>query len=685
VVAAPNQTKFAHADGTPFFSVATTVYGMFINAPVTLKTLETSPFNKVRTLMGVVNQSVYQNVDAHNMSSPVDPTRFNPKGYCYIESVLDSMAAIGVHAELILFMNDFPYPRGQGCLGGSDLRNYNTTLDELYIKYTVARLASFRNVWFSMANEWNQLSCYWAPPPTPPGASLCPNGQRDVSDPGCGFGGSNLPAWDTPIWDRLFQTVHEEDPSDHLLSIHNNAFLYNYSRPWVSHFSLQHTHNKPRDLWEIYGLKPFQYDEVKYEGRLGSNWGSLSAPQMAQRFWWIASAGAYGMHGEMLYKCPYWSDNSGVYCGQSVEKIAWFKDYMENTTLHPPFEECVGDDDGYVHTLSCGTEVNTSFVMFHFYNGHPNASSTFQYVYLPKDMKSRQDLMQPWEMIVTLIWKPPTRETSGVDTDKLVRGSPPPPRSHIFGPKRKGWEPVGITVDEDTLPHILTFTACDYKNACERSDFDPPELRYKGLSAALVDPRIESQQQHLRGMQLKLDDDVPPECSDQTAFLSRYHFIGKPSQVPRGAPAQPKRGAGYFPDSANDANALFYHKGYLHAMHQTATLWSDLAPKQPDASPEAALHCAPPAKPCKDHPTRCCRDGPPAPCPARPCPGHKGRTFCPNVKASDQCDKVPAPCPPGLCHPPPPAAPPPRDAHAGGSFEHFSHLISRDRALATAQ
>ena len=85
------------------------------------------------------------------------------------------------------------------------------------------------------------------------------------------------------------------------LRLISHRYLYNYSRPWVSHFSLQHTHNKPRDLWEIYGLKPFMYDEVKYEGRLSSNWGSLSAPQMVDRFWWIAALGAYGMHGEMLY------------------------------------------------------------------------------------------------------------------------------------------------------------------------------------------------------------------------------------------------------------------------------------------------------------------------------------------------------------------------------------------------
>ena len=34
------------------------------------------------------------------------------------------------------------------------------------------------------------------------------------------------------------------------------------------------------------------------------------------RFWWITASGAYGMHGEMLYECPYWSNSYGSYCGQ---------------------------------------------------------------------------------------------------------------------------------------------------------------------------------------------------------------------------------------------------------------------------------------------------------------------------------------------------------------------------------
>ena len=335
-----------------------------------------------------------------------------------------------------------------------------------------------------MANEWSQLQCYWAAPTTNP----CPQ-QRDGSDPGCGYGGSNSPAWHTPIWDALFKRVAMEDPTNppHLLSIHNNEWLYNYSRSWVTHFSIQHTHNKPRDLWHIYGKKPFQYDEVKYEGRLASNWGSLSAPQMVQRFWWTAAAGAYGMHGEMLYKCPYWSDSAGYYCGQSVERIAWFRAYMENTTLHPSFEDCEGDDDGYVHTLTCGTD----FLLFHFYNGHANASGAFQYVYLPKNMSNRQDLVQPWEMIRTLIWKPPSPADATANISMQGQGvtalrAPPPPGTHIYGPQRdeRYWEPVGITVDEDTLPHCLTFTSCSYKGACE------PDAIELDRSAVTVSPAL---------------------------------------------------------------------------------------------------------------------------------------------------------------------------------------------------
>eukprot|EP01043_Picozoa_sp_COSAG02_P070631 COSAG02_NODE_12586_length_1522_cov_1.477161_2_plen_288_part_00 len=64
---------------------------------------------------------------------------------------------------------------------------------------------------------------------------------------------------------------------------------------------------------------------------------------------------------------------------------------------------------------------------------------------------------------------------------------------------------------------------------------------------------------------------VPPECTSPAPFLPRYHFIGPPSAHLNAG----NEGSGFFPDNANDANALFYHGGYLHAMHQTATLWGN--------------------------------------------------------------------------------------------------------------
>lgn len=122
---------------------------------------------------------------------------------------------------------------------------------------------------------------------------------------------------------------------------------------------------------------------------------------------------------------------------------------------------------------------------------------THRYVYLPKTMKNRQDLLQPWEMAVTLIWKPPNSSLEPLtaltgcrdgasDQNRCATPSDagrsgdmgpqrrvsPPPGAPIFGPARdpKLWAPVGILVDEDTLPHVLTFTDCGYKNACARDD-----------------------------------------------------------------------------------------------------------------------------------------------------------------------------------------------------------------------
>merc|ERR1712185_265474 len=95
---------------------------------------------------------------------------------------------LGIEADLILFnLYSKAYPAGLSCLGGPNASSYDLTHDLLFVRYIVARLAAFRNVWWSMSNEWSQCSCKWAGALAP---SPCKR-QRDETDPGCGPGGSN--------------------------------------------------------------------------------------------------------------------------------------------------------------------------------------------------------------------------------------------------------------------------------------------------------------------------------------------------------------------------------------------------------------------------------------------------------------------------------------------------------------
>jgi hypothetical protein len=131
---------------------------MFLNASVTLPTLRRSPFNKVRTGLwgGWANGEQWPNGTAQ---TACEPTRFNVSFWQHVEGVLGEMRSAGIHAEIILFSpsGGSHYPQTCACLGGTDPANYNLTLDRHYIKYVVSRLASYRNVWWSMANEWNQV------------------------------------------------------------------------------------------------------------------------------------------------------------------------------------------------------------------------------------------------------------------------------------------------------------------------------------------------------------------------------------------------------------------------------------------------------------------------------------------------------------------------------------------------
>ena len=343
-----------------------------------------------------------------------------------------------------------------------------------------------------MSNEWNQAPCKWVSG-TPP--------DRCFTEP-CATTDSVLGEQHarTPVWDMLFRKLAQEQGStQHLTSIHNNAFLYNYSQPWITHFSLQHTHNQPQRLREMYGVnKPALWDEVKYEGRNAAIWGSLRAPQMVERFWWAAALGVYAGHGEVLSGSRggcvnnSWSGSGGVLCGEAGVRIKWFRDYIENTTLHPPFNECVsGADSGFSQLLYKPRE----FYLFRFYNAGAFMNSSFRTIYLPANFSNQQSLIDPWRMEISKVWpqgdaaQPVAackggllHRHSGVCADAHAgtihsiatggrmpeaagseeRASEEPCAPCLHAPNDcpacPGFSAVGITVDADTLPHMLSFT-----------------------------------------------------------------------------------------------------------------------------------------------------------------------------------------------------------------------------------
>ena len=245
-----NAYHFAYADGTPYYPIGTTIYN-WLQAPddwqeLTLKTLSNSPFNKVRFLVTPQDQDFKKSVPPTLFPFEGKPhkdwdyTRFSPAFFQKLEQRIGQLGDQGVEADIILF---HPYGKKWG------FDTMDAATDERYLRYIVARLSAYHNVWWSMANEYDFLRT------------------KTEAD-----------------WDRFFQIVQQADPYNHLRSIHNGYFIYNQNQPWVTHASIQNGSavEEPgravlyRDVWR----KPVVFDEVKYEGTENYRWGQLTAQEM---------------------------------------------------------------------------------------------------------------------------------------------------------------------------------------------------------------------------------------------------------------------------------------------------------------------------------------------------------------------------------------------------------------------
>lgn len=301
-VGVQNQFHFGYADGTPLYVLGTTLYNCVHRDEAlqerTLQTLKQSPFNKVRFCIfpkwypyNRVEPPLYPYIKTD--AGEFDMERFNPAYFSHIERRLRDLEALGIQADLILF---HPYDKW----GFSKM---TAAQDDAYLHYLVARLASFRNVWWTMANEWD----FMRPP-------------KD--------------------WDHIFQTVQRLDPYGRLLAIHNGRLWYDHGKPWVTHCDIQlqggDTYAAAVGARMKYG-KPVLVDEYGYEGNNMMEWGSLTARQETSRHWGVAMAGGYASHGE-TYVHPgdiLWWAVGGELVGESPARLRFLHQIFSGT----PYQE----------------------------------------------------------------------------------------------------------------------------------------------------------------------------------------------------------------------------------------------------------------------------------------------------------------------------------------------------------
>lgn len=315
-----NTYHFAYEDGTPYYSIGTTAYVWNLQSDEwireTLETLKNSAFNKIRFCVfpkhydynlgeprsypyegtpmdsSVLTKDNFMEYTGKTAGNNWDFNHFDPSHFGHIESCITELMALGIEADLIVM---HPYDRW----GFSGMTR---EADDLYWRYVLARFSAYRNIWWSLANEYDLLS------------------QKTVED-----------------WEYYASLICEKDPYNHLRSIHNCKPFYDYSRPWITHCSIQrqevYRSAELADEWRARYKKPIVLDEIAYEGDIQHGWGNVTAEELLRRFWEAACRGAYPGHGE-TYLHPddiLWWSHGGKLHGESHKRFKLLYEILSET------------------------------------------------------------------------------------------------------------------------------------------------------------------------------------------------------------------------------------------------------------------------------------------------------------------------------------------------------------------
>jgi hypothetical protein len=354
---------FAYADGTPYYQFGTTCYAWIHQTEElqqqTLKTLASAPFNKIRMCVFPKNYAYNKNEPSlfafeKSADGKFDFTRFSPAFFHHLESRVKDLMNLGIEADLILF---HPYDEGRWGFDRMD-----SASDRRYLRYIVARLSAFRNVWWSMANEYD-------------------------------FMGKKKPA----DWDDFFQIVQQADPYNHFRGVHNGSKWYDHTKPWVTHASIQSGDLQDAKEWRKRYKKPVIDDECMYEGDIPEPWGNLMAQELVHRFWLGTVVGCYVGHGE-TYLDPndiLWWSKGGVLHGESPARIAFLRKLVEEG---PP----VGlspIEGSWEWDVYAGGRKGTDYYLCYFGVHQPKKAT----VPLPSTGEYKVEIIDTWNMTITPI------------------------------------------------------------------------------------------------------------------------------------------------------------------------------------------------------------------------------------------------------------------------------------------
>ena len=316
-------TQLRYEDGTPFYSVGTTVYAMMHQTKELIEqtkaSLKASPFNKVRTCVFpkhyVFNENepelfAFQRLtdgksevnsdenpggkpDGNAAGSLAAGFDFNRPCYAFwdvFDRAIEELGEAGIQVDIILF---HPYD----CWGFAQMSREQYLP---YLHYLLARFAAHANVWWSLANEYDCMHHFT---------------EAD--------------------WNCIGETIHEKDIYGHMLSCHYMLKPFDYEKDYVTHASVQGDVTEVENLMAQYH-KPVLMDEFGYEGNIDCHWGHLSGFELVNRFWLCCVMGGYGTHGETFVEDHdiLWWGKGGVLRGQSVPRIAFLRKIMESLPGH---------------------------------------------------------------------------------------------------------------------------------------------------------------------------------------------------------------------------------------------------------------------------------------------------------------------------------------------------------------